>query len=65
VAVVKKLSDLQLLVLQKEMIAVMIDEVRNVKNVAQKNVLIADLKSVVIVVLKNVLTVAQKNVMIE
>jgi hypothetical protein len=65
VAVVKKLSDLQLLVLQREMIAVMIDEVRNVKNVALQNVLIADLKSVVIVVLKNVLTVAQKNVMIE
>jgi hypothetical protein len=47
------------------MIAVMIDEVRNVKNVVQKNALTADLKSVVIVVLKNVLTVAQKNVMIE
>jgi hypothetical protein len=43
VAEAKKLSDLQLLVLQKEMIAVMIDEVKNGMTVAQQNVLIADL----------------------
>jgi hypothetical protein len=65
VAAVKKLSDLQLLVLQREMIVVMIVEAKNVKNVAQKNALIADLKNVVIVVLKSALIVDLKNVMIE
>jgi hypothetical protein len=48
VAVVKKLNDLQLLVLQKEMTAVMIDEVKNGMTVAQQNVLIADLRNVMI-----------------
>jgi hypothetical protein len=48
VAAVKKLSDLQLLVLQREMTAVMIDEVKNVMTVVQKNVLTVDLKSVMI-----------------
>jgi hypothetical protein len=65
VAVVKKLNDRPVLVLRREMIAVMIGEVRNVMTGAQKNALIVDLKSVVIDVRTNVLTAELKSVMIE
>jgi hypothetical protein len=65
VVVVKKLNDLQVLALQREMIAVMIGEVRNVMTGAQKNALIAELKNVVIDVRTNVLTEDLKSVMIE
>jgi hypothetical protein len=59
------LNDLPVLVLRREMIAVMIGEVRNVMTGAQKNELIAELKSVVIDVRTNVRTEDLKSVMIE
>jgi hypothetical protein len=65
VAAIKKLNDRPVLVLQREMIAVMIGEVTNVMTGAQKNALIAELKNVVIDVRTNVLTEDLKSVMIE
>jgi hypothetical protein len=55
VVAVKKLSVLQLLALEKKMIVVMIDEVKNEMTAGLQNVPIADLKNAQIADLKSVM----------